>query len=66
MVLCVAAPIRTNLWLPVGTDAEKEVGYISPGTVKLYASLSKKGFYPGKILKLNKKNMKLKFTKKKI
>lgn len=24
-IICVAAPIRTNLWMPVGTDAEKEV-----------------------------------------
>lgn len=33
--------------MPVGTDAEKEVGYINQGNVKIYASLNRKGFYPG-------------------
>jgi len=53
LVVCVAAPIRTNLWLPVGTDAEKEVGYINPALVHLYASLAKKGFYPGEKIRLD-------------
>jgi len=33
--------------MPIGTDAEKEVGYIDTGIVHMFATLPRKGWAPG-------------------
>jgi hypothetical protein len=37
----------------IGTDAEKDVGYLNSGNVHLFAALSRKGWSPGETIRLD-------------
>jgi hypothetical protein len=51
----VEAPFRENLNLSIGCSKEKHLGILSLGRghLTLYASLSKKGWYPGEMIELH-------------